>query len=148
MVELIAVILVIGIISIVATAGISSGFADMRATYDSLLSQVQYARKAAIAQRRAICVHIDAAQSRLFYSNAAGNACPAAAGVAGPTGEAPFTVAARGGLTLAAGVATFQFDALGRYRDAAGAATAAPNVLGVSGGPQFSVEHDTGYVHP
>jgi MSHA pilin protein MshC len=148
MIELIAVILVIGIISIVATARISSGVADARATYDRLLSQMQYARKAAIAQRRAVCVHVAPAQSQLFYSNAAGNACPAATGVAAPTGEVPFTVAATGGVALAAGVSPFQFDALGRYRDAAGAATAAPNLLGVTGGLQFSVEHDTGYVHP
>lgn len=150
MIELIAVILVVGIISVVATARISGGFADMRAIHDRLLSQVQYARKAAIAQRRAVCVHIGGAQSRLFYSNPADGTCPAAIGVAAPTGEVPFTVAAPGGMTLAAVASPFQFDALGRYRTATGAATVAPNVVSVTGDGtlQFRVEHDTGYVRP
>jgi MSHA pilin protein MshC len=147
MIELIAIILVVGIISVVAVARISGGFADMRAIHDRLLSQVQYARKAAIAQRRVVCVHIDAAQSRLFYSNATSDACPATVGVAAPTGELPFTVAASGGVALGAAVSPFQFDALGRYRTAGGVGTVAPNVVS-AGGLQFRVENDTGYVHP
>jgi MSHA pilin protein MshC len=150
LIELIAVILVVSIIAVVATVRFSGDYADMRAIHDRLLAQVQYARKAAIAQRRAVCVHIGGAQSRLFYSNGAGNACPAATGVAAPTGEVPFTVTAPGGMALAAVVSPFQFDALGRYRTAGGGATAAPNVVSVTadGTLQFSVQNDTGYVHP
>lgn len=148
MAELIAIIVVIGVISAVATARISSGLFETRATYDKLLSQVQYARKAAIAQRRRFCVHIEATQSRLFYSDAAGTACPAAIGAAAPTGEVPFTVQVPSGITVTAVI--FQFDALGRSRTAAGAALAAPQVVSVTGDGnlQFTIEHDTGYVHP
>jgi MSHA pilin protein MshC len=144
MAELIAIIVVVGVISAVAMSRISSGFADTRAFYDKLLSQVQYARKAAVAQRRAVFVRIDATQSRLCYS--AAGACTGGDAVASPTGEVPFSIAAPSGVSVSA--ATFQFDGLGRYRDAAGAATSAPLVITVSGDGnlQFSVEHDTGYV--
>jgi hypothetical protein len=51
-------------------------------------------------------------------------------------------------VAVSAGAADFQFDALGRTRDAAGVPTAAPLVVTVSGegSLQFTVEHDTGYV--
>ena len=140
------ILVVVGVLSIFVAARMRTTVEQTRAFYDQLLSQVQYARKVAVAQRRATCVHIDAAQSRLFYSNAAGNACPAAAGVSAPTGEVPFTVPIPAGTTATAAV--FQFDGLGRYRTAAGAATAAALVVSVTGDGnyQFTVEHDTGYV--
>ena len=144
MAELVAIIVIVGVLSTIAMTRISGGFATTRSFYDQLLSQVQHARKAAIAQRRAVFVRIDAAQSRLCYSS--GGACTGADAVASPTGDVPFRVAVPAGVTVSA--ATFQFDALGRYRDAAGAATAAPLVIAVAGDGnlQFSVEHDTGYV--
>lgn len=144
--ELVAVIVVVGILSVVAFSRISDGFATTRGFYDKLLSQVQYARKAAVAQRRAVFVRIDASQSRLCYS--AGGGCTGGDAVASPTGEIPFSVAVPSGITVSA--ATFQFDALGRYRDAAGAATSTPLVVSVTGegNLQFTIEHETGYVRP
>jgi MSHA pilin protein MshC len=142
--ELVAVIVIVGIISTIAMARIQGGFATTRGFYDELLSQVQYARKTAIAQRRPVFVRIDATQSRLCYSAAL--TCTAGDAVASPTGQLPFRVALPAGVAVTP--ATFQFDALGRYRDSAGAATAAPLVIAVTGegNLQFSVEHDTGYV--
>lgn len=144
--ELIAILVVVGIISVFATSRIGTGSANVRSCYDQLLSQVQYARKVAIAQRRAIFVRIDAAQSRLCYS--AAGACTTNDAVAGPGGDVPFRVGFPAGVAVAPGVAVFQFDSLGRYRTAAGGATATPNVVSVTGegGLQFSIEHDTGYV--
>jgi MSHA pilin protein MshC len=140
------VIVVVGIISVFAMGRVTGGFATTRSVYDQLLSQVQYARKTAVAQRRAVFVRINAAQSRLCYS--AGGACTGADGVTSPSGEVPFQVAVTPGVTVTA--ATFQFDALGRYRDSAGAATTTPLVISVNGDGniQFTIEHDTGYVHP
>ena len=137
--------MIVGIISVVATARLSSGFAETRSFYDKLLSQVQYARKAAVAQRRAVFVRIDATQSRLCYS--AAGTCTAGDAVASPTGDLPFTVSVPSGMS--ATVTVFQFDALGRYRDSAGAATITPLVITVTGDGtlQFTVEHDTGFVH-
>jgi len=141
------IIAIIGVISVFVAARISGGEAQTRGFYDELLSQVQYARKLAIAQRRRICVHMGPADSRLYYSNPAGDACPATSAAAGPTGEAPFTVAARSGITVT--TATFQFDALGRYLTSGGAAPAGSLTVAVTGDGSFSfiVEGGTGYVH-
>jgi len=144
--ELVAVIAVVGILSVVAVSRLSGGFADTRATYDQLFSQVSYGRKAAIAQRRAVFVRIEATQSRLCYS--AGGACAGGDGVPSPTGSVPFTVTVPAAVTVTA--ATFQFDALGRYLDSAGAGPGASLVISVSGdgAHAFTVERETGYVHP
>lgn len=147
MAELIAVIVIVGILSVFAMARLNDGFATTRGFYDQLLSQVQYARKVAVAQRRAVFVRVEATQSRLCYS--AAGACNAGGdGVAGPSGEVPFRVAVPAGVAVAP--VAFQFDGLGRYRTAAGAATSAPLVITVAGDSTlaFRVEHDTGYVRP
>lgn len=142
------IITIIGVISVFVAARISGGEAQTRGFYDELLSQVQYARKLAIAQRRRICVHMGPTDSRLYYSNPAGDACPATSAAAGPTGETPFTVAARAGITVT--TATFQFDALGRYLTSGGGTPAGLLTVTVSGDGSlpFTVERDTGYVHP
>lgn len=138
------IIVIIGVISIFVSARISGSVAQTRAFYDELLSQVQYARKVAVAQRRAVFMRIEAAQSRVCYTK--DGTCAGADGVASPTGEVPFRVAVPTGVNVSA--ATFQFDALGRYRTDAGAATGAPLLVTVTGDGnyQFLVEHETGYV--
>ena len=135
--ELIAVILVVSILSVFAVTRFSGSFATTRGFYDELLSQVQYARKVAIAQRRSVYVRIDLAQSQLCY-----NAAGACAGVASPTGSVPFSVALPAGVSVSA--ATIQFDGLGRYP------AAGPLDIAVAGDGtlQFRVEHETGYVRP
>jgi MSHA pilin protein MshC len=142
--ELVAVLLIVGILSIVAIARMSGGFATTRGVFDQLLAQAQYARKVAIAQRRPVFVRVGATQARLCYS--AAGACSGGDGVASPNGEVPFKVDIPAGTAVSA--MTFQFDALGRTRDAAGALTTAPLVLTVTGDGslQFTIEHDTGYV--
>ena len=137
-----------GILAAVAAARINSTTFQTRSVYDRLLSQVQYARKVAIAQRRTVCVHISAAQSQLFYADAPGTSCPGTVGVAGPTGEVPFTVQVPSGMTVT--VLTLQFDALGRSRSSAGVPLAAPQVVTLTGdvGLQFRIENESGYVHP
>ena len=133
-------------LSIFAASRFSGGVERTRAFYDELRSQVQFARKVAIAQRRVVCVHIGATQAQLFYATPAGDACPAAAGVPGPRGDVPFSVQMPSGTGVPA--TTFQFDPLGRYRAADGTATTMPLVLNVAGegSYQVSVQHETGYV--
>jgi MSHA pilin protein MshC len=147
LIELVVIILIIGVISIFVAPRILDSVAQTRGFYDQLLSQVQYARKVAVAQRRAVCVHIGAAQSSLFYSNALGNACPATTGVAAPTGGAPFTLAVPAGVSPLNPV-TFQLDGLGRPRTEAGVLTDVQLVVNVAGDGsyQFRVENETGYV--
>lgn len=136
--ELIAVILVVSVLSVFAVTRFSGSFATTRGFYDELLSQVQYARKVAVAQRRPVFVRIDGAQSQLCY-----NAAGACAGVASPAGGVPFTLVIPAGVSATA--ATIEFDGLGRYP------AAGPLVVTVGdadGSLAFRVEHETGYVRP
>ena len=138
------ILVVVGVLSIFVGNRISGSVERTRAYYDELLSQVQYARKVAVAQRRPIFVRIEAAQSRLCYSK--NGTCAGADGVASPRGEVPFAVAVPAGVVPT--LATFQFDSLGRYRDLDGVATSVPLLVSVvgDGNYQFRVEHETGYV--
>jgi MSHA pilin protein MshC len=140
LIELIVILVIIGVLSIFVVTRMPDTAARTRAFHDELLSQVQYARKVAGAQRRAVAVRIDAAESLLCYNSA--GACN---GVAAPSGQVPFRVAVPAG--VAVDVATFQFDALGRPRSAANALLAAQLVVNVSGDGNFPllVEHETGY---
>jgi MSHA pilin protein MshC len=128
----------VSIVSLVAMTSLTGSFARTRGFYDELLSQVQYARKVAIAQRRPVFVRIGAADSLVCY-----NAAGACSGVASPTGAVPFRVAVPTGVTVSA--ATVQFDGLGRYP---ALAQLVITVTGSDGNLQFRVEHETGYVRP
>jgi MSHA pilin protein MshC len=145
-VELVVIIVIVGVISIFVSARLSGSVEQTRAFYDELLTQVQFARKVAVAQRRAVFVRIAGAQSRLCYSK--DGACTGTDAVASPRGAAPFAVAVPSGVTLTPAAVTFQFDALGRYRDLDGVAATAQLALSVAGDGnyQFLVEHETGYV--
>ncbi|MGH8739603.1 MAG: GspH/FimT family pseudopilin [Burkholderiales bacterium] len=134
--ELIAVIVIVSIVSLVAMTSLTGSFARTRGCYDELLSQVQYARKVAIAQRRTLFVRIGATDSLVCY-----NAAGACSGVASPTGTVPFRVAIPTGVTVNA--ATIEFDGLGRY-PAAGQLVV--TVADAEGSLAFRVEHETGYV--
>jgi Tfp pilus assembly protein FimT len=142
------IIVIIGVISIFVSARNSDATARTRAFYDELLSQVQFGRKVAVAQRGAVFVRITADQSRLCYS-AAGDCGPPtpADAVASPTGQAPFRVAVPAGVTPLVPV-TFQFDALGRPRDQAAVLLTTPLVLTVAGDGnyQITVQNESGYV--
>jgi MSHA pilin protein MshC len=140
-VELVLVIVIVSILSAFVMTRFAGGVASTRGFYDELLAQVSYARKAAVAQRRAVFVRIDGAQSQLCYNSAGG-----CVGVSSPTGQTPFTIAPRTGVTVTA--VTFQFDGLGRYRDSAGALASTPLTITVAGDGalSFTVWHDTGYV--
>jgi MSHA pilin protein MshC len=140
LVELIVILVIIGVLSVFVATRTPDAAARTRAFHDELLSQVQYARKVAVAQRGVVAVRIDGAESLLCY-----NAVGPCNGVASPSGQVPFRVAVPAG--VAVDVATFQFDALGRPRNAANALLAAQLVVNVSGDGNFAllVEHETGY---
>jgi MSHA pilin protein MshC len=144
--ELVAVIAIIAIVSVFAVAQFSGGFARTRGFYDEFVAQLTFARRIAVAQRRVICVHVSAAQSSLFYADAAGTSCPGLNAIGGPLAVVP------SGSALLSGTigppATFQFDALGAYRASNGSEPLANLVLTISGDGSYvvTVERLTGYV--
>lgn len=140
LIELVVILVIVGILSIFVVGRMSTSTEQTRAVYDQVLTQVQYARKVAVAQRRAVFVRIDATESRLCYE--AAGACT---GVASPTGDVPFRVAIPS--TVAVTGATFQFDGLGRPRTSGGALAAQQTITVTGeGSHQFLIEQETGYV--
>lgn len=144
MVELITVMIVIGILAAVAVARLDvSGYRE-RAFHDGFKSALQYARKAAIAKRRQVCVDVTTGSGTVLSLTVVaavpetGTAdCPATTALILPGGSAN-TVTTPSGVSLTAG-ASFSFDALGR--------ASAGRTFSSTGEPDITVEQETGYVH-
>lgn len=144
LVELVAVIAIVGVIAMVAAPRFFDINAyDNRGFRDQVISTLRYAQKAAIAQRRFICVAIAGNALTLTYDTTPPSAAHAAASCPGnpltnpANGSTPYVVSASTGVTVTA--ATFNFDALGRPN--------APQSITVSGNAPIKVEAETGYVH-
>ncbi len=143
--ELITVVVIVGILAAVAAPRFfERNTFDSRGFYDQVISTLRYAQKAAIAERRYVCVAFTPASATLTYDPVPPSAAHAAATcpgspLASPTGQSPYVVTAPAGVTLS-GVADFNFDALGRP-------SAAQNITVRGYGTPIAVEAETGYVH-
>jgi MSHA pilin protein MshC len=151
LVELVVILLLVGILSVAAVARMDSisTFGE-RTEYDTVRAALQYARKAAIAKRRYVCVQTTASALTLTVdtnppestSPAFSGACPFGAALPLPQPDAscatPNVVCLRH-TSLTATSGTFQFDALGR-------STASVH-LTVSGYAPITVEAETGLVY-
>lgn len=109
LVELIVTVIVVGILAV----AILPRFADRadfdaRGFFDGTLSILRYAQKSAVAQRRTVCVTFgaDSSVSLRIASNFDG-ACDT--GLTGPTGAAPYTLAAPTGVAFSAIPTSFNF---------------------------------------
>jgi MSHA pilin protein MshC len=139
LVELTVVILVLGILAVVALPrfGRSTEFEALR-FYDETLAAVRYAQKVAIAQNTQVFVVSTATSvAACFAAN-----CSVA--VTDPSRNAALVVAATAsGVGLQSPPAAFAFDGLGRP-------STGPVSFSFLGSParSFTVEAETGYVHP
>ena len=137
MVELIAVIVIVGIIATVAAPRFfDRNLFESRGFYDQAISTLRYAQKAAIAQNRFVCVAFTASSITLTYGASA--AC--GSNLAGPNGQTPYAVNAPSGVALS-GYGNFNFSPLG-----VPSATQTISVSGYTVAP-ITVEAETGYVH-
>jgi MSHA pilin protein MshC len=152
LVELIVILVVIGILAVFLLPNMRtmSAFKE-RGDYDRVVSALQYARKAAIAQRRYVCVTPAAASLTLTIdpnppestATPFAGICPFANALQLPAPD-PACGAANQTCLMATSIqspvpAAFQFDALGR--------AAATVTLTVTGFPVVTVEGETGHVH-
>ena len=144
LVELVAVIVILGIIAMVAAPHFFDiNTYDNRGFRDQVISTLRYAQKAAIAQRRFVCVTIAGNALTLTYDATPPSAVHTVASCPGnpltnpANGNTPYTLTTSNGVTVTA--ATFNFDALGR--------PSAPQIITVSGNAPITVETETGYVH-
>lgn len=151
-IELIVVIMITGIMGVAVMSRFSDrGLFESRGFQDETQSLLRYAQKAAIAQRRTVCVRFSANQAWLTVRNAGGDtACGAHAGptaaapagetlLTGPTGVAPATATAGSATGYSAVPAAFYFDAAGR--------PSAGRTIAITGADPVTVEAETGYVH-
>lgn len=144
LVELIVVMMIVGILAVAAIPR----FFD-RGTFDSLgfkdetIAALRYAQKAAIAQRRTVCVMFTATSVTLTYVPASGSSnCGTASGLAGPTGTSPYQVTARSSSAAYSALPSgFSFDPLGR-------ASIGQTIQVTGAAGNIVVEAQTGYVHP
>jgi MSHA pilin protein MshC len=135
LIELIAVMIIIGILSI----AVLPRFADQsvfesRGFHDETLSLLRYAQKTAIAQRRTVCILLNATGVTMTIDTDT-----PADGICNASPSLPNTP--RGGRGLAGSVATFQFTPLG-------STNLVSNVtITIAGSTGITVEAATGYVH-
>lgn len=141
LIELVMVIAILAIIAVVALPRLlDRQIFDSRGFSDQTISTLRYAQKAAVSQRRTVCVAFTATTVTLKIASSAGVAsCDI--DLASPSGPSPYTIIANSGVSFASVPTGFQFNALGQASIAQ-----TMSVTGASG--TITVEQDTGYVHP
>lgn len=148
LVELVSVLVLIGILAAVAIVRLDVSTFRERGFHDELKAGLEFARKAAVAKRRQVCVGVNTGTGVVSFSIVA--AAPEG-GVADCAAATALNLAVRDrncsnanelctptGVALTAGT-SFSFDALGRA--SAGVAFTS------TGQPNIVVEQETGYVH-
>lgn len=137
--ELVAVIIIIGILAAVMLPRLStgtSGFDEVR-LYDQTLAALRYAQNTAVATQRTVCATFTGTQLTLRYGSAYGAAGCDTDLMPPGGGVAPYTVQAQGSAAYSA-ASNFTFDRIGRPTPG--------QTIGLVGGRQIAVETDTGYV--
>lgn len=147
LVELITVVVILGIISAVAAPRFfDRNTFDSRGFHDQVMSTLRYAQKAAIAQRRLVCVTFPSS-SRIVVNTAANftdvtcNTDLKSPSGTYPAGQTTYTIDAPSTSVTLSGYANFNFNALGRP------SIVATQTITVNGGTPIYVETETGYVH-
>jgi MSHA pilin protein MshC len=144
MLELVAVIAIVGILSIFAAASFNRTGFDMARYTRELESVLAYAQKAAVAERRAVTVTV-AAGAVSFAICSTFNPCGGTVPLVLPTQNGGATLAAPSGVTVSSTAATFSFTTAGGTDQSP--ATVTLTVTG-DGTRTLVVEPGTGYVHP
>ena len=144
LIELIMVLVLVSALAVFVAPRLS-GISDFNARgfHDETLSLLRHAHKSAIAQRRPVCVAFtpNGASLQVDADRDAGtgsNGCET--DLAGPRGETPARITARGAVQFTSTPPTLVFDAQGRP-----SAAWVAQVAGAS--RQITVEAGTGYVH-
>ena len=140
LVELVVVIMLAGILSAFAAVKLlDRGALDARGFADQLTSALQFAQKAAVAQRRLIYVSVDTAARRARVCLDAGCTQRLTAPAGGD-----LDITATSNVTLGSSTSLFSFDGLGQPSFAT-----AQSMTASGGAASFTItiEATTGYVH-
>ncbi len=140
LVELVVMIVLASILSAFAMVKLLDRRAiDARGFADQMTAALQFAQKAAVAQRRTMYVSVDTAARRVQVC--LDGACTQR--LTAPEGG-NLDYAASSNVTLTSSTAQFSFDALGRPSFAA---TQSMTAVGGEATYTITIEADTGYVH-
>jgi len=151
-VELVAVILILGILAAIVTPRFfGRDVFENRGFHDQVMAALRFAQKAAIAQHQFVCVNFPDSRT-VTLTTGPSNACGTP--LSDPAGNAAYMVSSSQS-AFASLPAAFSFDCLGRPRDVAGAAScsnaagilATNQTLQVQNSNAIVVEQETGYVH-
>ncbi len=139
LIELVMVIFLVGVLAIFAAPRLFDSAAfNARGFHDETLALLRYAQKTAIAQRRTVCVAFTLSSATLKVDNDGSAGCEA--NLAGPRGDSPGTITARGDVNYGSLPTAISFDALGQP-------TATQTIQVQGAGRSITVEAGTGYVH-
>jgi MSHA pilin protein MshC len=152
LVELVMTLVIVAILSVFALSRLDfrTGF-DERSLHDRLKAGLQFARKAAVASRRYVCVSVTNGNGGKVSFTLESAVPESTTGVCGisltlPTPDTTSgcltnQICAGSGLSLSADNVSFRFDAQGRL-------TAGSTVtLSTPGQPGIALEAETGYAH-
>jgi MSHA pilin protein MshC len=140
LVELVVMIMLTGILSAFAAARLLDRRAiDARGFADQLTSALQFAQKAAVAQRRPMYVSVDTVTRRVQVCLDGACTQPLTAPAGGN-----LDISATTNVTFNSSASLFSFDALGRPSFAA---TQSMTAVGGDATYTITIEADTGYVH-
>ncbi len=141
LIELIMVIVILGVLAVVAIPRFNGDVFTGRGLHDETMALLRFGQKTAIAQRRTVCVTVNATgiTMTMFKDNPAPTTCVAATPAQAPSLTPPFVP--KGGTGLAGPALPFQFTPLGST-DQAAAVT-----ITVANSTPITVEPGTGYVY-
>lgn len=145
LVELVVVLIVVSILAVVALPRLTERTAfDAQGFYEEARASIRYAQKEAVAKRRKVCIAFGANTVTLRFARTAGTAAACDSDLVSPRGASPFVVTAAPGVAFGVAPAPvdFFYDALGRP------STGQSVTISGDGTRSFSIEAETGYVHP
>lgn len=140
LVELLSTLVVLGILAALVVPRFLGGYGFHDLGFaDETRALLRYARQAALARQRTVCVSFTASSATLTYAAAYGSAvCDT--GLPAPSGSpVPYQASGRGAAAFSPTPANFSFDRLGR--------PSAAQSVAVVGAAPITVEAETGYVH-
>ena len=152
MLELVTVIAIMGILSVVIIptfSNVSGNGLYARGFHDETLALLRFGQKAAIAQRRTVCVNFSGKTSVTLKIAATSAALDCKTDLQGPKSgsNTGASIIAMSGVAYTTTPQNFNFDGLGQPVDALGALVGIQTIKVGNAAKMITVEPVTGYTH-
>jgi len=150
--ELIAVIAILGVLSVVimpTASNVSGKVFYARGFHDETLALLRFGQKAAIAQRRTVCVNFSGKTSVTLKIAATAATLDCETDLQGPKSgsNTGASITAMSGVAYTTTPQNFNFDGLGQPVDALGALVGIQTIKVGNAAKMITVEPVTGYTH-